>query len=534
MGSRNRSRSLRTTRRLGTVVIAATLAGSVFASTPVQAAQAPQPAPQSTPTLQTPQPGPMPADPAMATNLPTIEDGFGATAAQDDAMTAAARQARSSGKAVVVPALTTETEQVTAKPTGGFALSDNPKPVRTKQHGSWVGVDTTLHATASGSLSPAATAYGTVAFSGGGTGPLVTTTSGAITYALTWPTALPAPHVSGDAAIYPDVLPGVDLQVSATVDGGFSDVLIVKTPAAAKNPALAALTVTTTITGGKVVSTGNGGLTVGAPSAANALDAATPYMWDSNTATPTGKQQPASGTSLNTVPDPSSASHPGMAARTVPVRMHTSRSSLALTPNRQLLTNPSTVFPVYIDPTFNWHPVTGGTPAFDEVKRGEPCTNTSFFDNSTSSADFGDLGVGYNQFNSCFGPMRAYYQFKLPTVIWGAHIGNAGSDPGAIVNVTKDFSQFCGISSTVTMRQTGGIGSRTTWNSQPGAVTTIGSTTLAPSFNGTCGTTEPARSAGFDVTTQIATAARQHASQFTVALVPSSAHEVGWTGQACR
>lgn len=478
-------------------------------------------APAAPPTPAKPQPGPTPAAGHKAVNLPTIEDGFGPTAGENAAMAAASAKARVSGKPVAVPALTTEVQQVVAEPAGGFDLSANPNPVRTKQNGTWQPVNTALHTNANGTVSPAATAYGTVTFSGGGMGPLATTTSGSVTYTVSWPGRLPAPHVSGATATYANVLPGVDLEVSATTTGGFSDVLVVRTAAAAKNPKLASLALRTTSHG--QVTSGAGGLTVSAPHAANTLVAATPFMWDSTTSTrPTaapGRSVLSNGVAVpHITADPSDTSHPGLAARLAQVGLHAGKSSLTLTPDRGLLTDPSAKLPIYIDPTFNWHPTTGGTPAFDEVKHGEPCTNTSFFGNTGSAGDFGALGAGYNQFTSCFGPQRAYYQWKLPTVIWGAHIGNVTGQPGATVNVTKVFSQFCGVSSTDTMRQTGGIGAGTTWNSQPGAISTVGAKTLGPSNNDVC-TGNPQPSAGYDVTSQIAAAAREHSPQFTVALI---------------
>ncbi|MFD0479756.1 hypothetical protein ACFQ0B_75140 [Nonomuraea thailandensis] len=49
---------------------------------------------------------------------------------------------------------------------------------------------------------------------------------------LGWTGALPKPTLSGDTATYPEVMPGVDLQVTADVDG-FSHLLVVKSRAAA-------------------------------------------------------------------------------------------------------------------------------------------------------------------------------------------------------------------------------------------------------------------------------------------------------------
>ena len=80
-----------------------------------------------------------------------------------------------------------------------------------------------------------------------------------------------------------------------------------------------------------------------------------------------------------------------------------------------------------------------GTPAFDEVKQGAPCTNSSFFDDSSLRGDDGNLGVGVNAWTSCFGIMRAYYQWQLPTVIWGAHVSNINTE----VDINETYSATC-------------------------------------------------------------------------------------------
>ncbi len=70
-----------------------------------------------------------------------------------------------------------------------------------------------------------------------------------------WPLgALPTPTVDGSNATYPEVLSGVDLRLTATASG-MSEVLVVKTKAAASNPALANLSLS--IAGAKVSMDGN-------------------------------------------------------------------------------------------------------------------------------------------------------------------------------------------------------------------------------------------------------------------------------------
>ncbi|MFI9274558.1 LamG-like jellyroll fold domain-containing protein [Kitasatospora sp. NPDC052896] len=450
-----------------------------------------------------------PPTPAQPKNLTPMQGGEGSTVAEQEAMAAAAAQAHAAGRPVVVDALTTETQQVVAQPKGGFALTGNPEPVRTKMSGSWRPVDTSLRRNGNGGLSPVATAYGSVSFSDGGNGPLVVTSSGDSRYSVSWPGALPVPAVSGNSATYAEVLPGADLVLSATASGGFSDVLVVKNAQAAKNPALASLKLATQMVGGKVAdSKAQGGVSITGGAGGAVLESGTPVMWDSNTTPLPGSASPSSRSAkagAEVTPDASDAAHPGVAARIALVGAKASATSLTLTPDAKFLTDPSTVFPAFIDPTFNWHPASSNSPAFDEVKQGSPCNGVSLYDNTGSAGDGGQLGVGVNGWSSCQGIMRTYYQWQLPTLIWGADIQSA------TVDATKVYSASCGTTQTVNLHWAGGIGSGTSWNNQPGYGGSISSANFGPACNGSV-------SNGLSVTGPITQAASGHWGQFTAAL----------------
>lgn len=457
-----------------------------------------------------------PATPAQPDNLEPMSDGYGATGAQDAAMQAASATARKTSSPTVVSALTTPTQEVVAQPGGGFRLVENAQPVRTHRHGRWVPVDTSLHRTGGGRLSPAATAYGTVSFSGGGSGPLARSTAGGTTYAVWWNAPLPVPVVHASQATYRDVLPGVDLVVSATVSGGFSEVLVVGSAAAARNPALKKIRLRTRLSNGRdsrspatdrvSVRSAHGGLS---------LDSTTPLMWDSTTAP---SHHVASGAAVGG-PDPSDAGHPGAAARIGPVAATVRPATLTLRPDASMLSAPSTVFPVYIDPTFNWHPTSANSPAFDEVKQGSPCNHVSFYNNTGSAGDYGRLGVGVNSWDSCLGIMRAFYQWSIPKVIWGAHINTA------TVEATEVYSAYCDTSATVTLHATGEIGSGTDWNNKPGYRSYKTGVSFGPSYNPDYCPNNDSVSHGFDVTSPISSRAANHTSVFTAALAEDSAED---------
>ncbi len=451
-------------------------------------------------------PAPAPRTPAQPRGLSMVRDGFGPSSAQRAAMMAASSQARKTGQPVAVAALMTATTMVTAQPGGGFTMSDRTVPVRTRVSGSWVPVDLRLHRNSDGTYSPAATAYGRVRLSGGGRAPLAVTRSGPTAYAVIWPRPLPAPDVAGSTAAYRNVLPGVDLVVSATPAGGFSDVLVVKTPAAARNPALSRLTLATRVTGGRAVpAAAPDGIAVASSADGMVLESATPLMWDSRTKRSLGRRGGVMAA------DPSDAASPGVAARIAIVATRVTRSALSLIPDQQMLASHSTVYPVYLDPTTNWHNTDGGTPAFDETKQGSPCNGVSLYDQTDSAGDNGQLGVGYMGFaGGCEGDMHSYYQWKLPKVLWGSDVHLA------TVNAQEVYSATCASTSyTVDLHQSGTIGSGTDWNNRPGWK---GVHTTA-SFGPAC-TSNPSN--GFTVTSAISSAASGHAASFTAALTEDS------------
>ncbi|MFC9845293.1 DNRLRE domain-containing protein [Streptomyces sp. NPDC060223] len=203
-------------------------------------------------------------------------------------------RARATGKKVEVTALRDESSTTYANPDGTFTLTTYAQPVRAKNaDGQWQDIDTRLVATEQGwatTASPAPVTFssggpGSSGGDGGGgavksglrqasyTGPLqaaytaaddepdtgateedtatptipttwsdlVTLTTGGHELTVSWPGALPEPVITDAQALYQDVLPDVDLLLTAR-DTGFSHVLIVHTPEAAADETLTELT----------------------------------------------------------------------------------------------------------------------------------------------------------------------------------------------------------------------------------------------------------------------------------------------------
>ncbi|MFC4036690.1 LamG-like jellyroll fold domain-containing protein [Streptomyces polygonati] len=453
-------------------------------------------------------------DAPVPENLTPLPSGYGLTPADQDAMRTAAATARRTGVRTAVDSLTTPTDEVLADPSGTFLLDANAQPVRARKSDRWVPVDLRLKQRSDGSWAPAATAYGTVAFSGGGDAPLAVTSSGGTSLALTWPTALPVPAVSGSTATYRSVLPGVDLVMSATADGGLSDVLVIHSAQAARNPALRSLRLGSSVRGGKLAVARDGGLALTDSRGDLVADGATPLAWDSNTVLPGSAQH---NHQAKLAADPSDSGHPGLAARIAPVRVKAAGGSLTLAADPGLLANTSTVWPVYADPSVNWHPVTAGTPMFDEVKQG--CPGNSFVNKTSDLADNGYLGVGYNgwQEGSCYtGDEHAVYQWNLPKSIWGADIHSAE------VDATDIYSASCATTATVNLHWSKGMGSGTDWSNRPGYNSYSTSASFGPAYNPTYCPNNGSTTNGFNVLTPIRSSASAHSSTFTVTLSEDS------------
>ncbi|WUH93303.1 hypothetical protein OG900_26440 [Streptomyces sp. NBC_00433] len=444
---------------------------------------------------------PRPDEPAAPPGVPLAprDDADGLTPAQRRALQAAQDQATAQGRPVTVDALTTETSTTTANPSGTTTYDSTLLPTRVRKNGAWTPVDATLVRNADGTYSPAA-ATGSLRLSGGGTAaPLAVMGSGGEQLAFGWPTALPAPTAAADALTYPDVLPDVDLKVTATTLGGFSEVLVVKTPAAAADPRLGTLALSTRATGVTVKDAGPDGLAAVTAKGEVAFSAPAPLMWDSARAAgaaPARTVAPATRARSAALP---AAASPQPGAHTAALGVRVAAGALTLTPDRKLLTGEDTVYPVYIDPSWNPHPTSGSRQHWAEVQSG--CSTTSNYD----STKYGDPGVGDNTYSGCVGVERSYFQLGIPSGIWGAHIVSA------VINTTETYAAQCDTTSTVNMYLTSAISSKTTWSNKPAAGTRIDSHSFAPA----CTSYVPG---GFTATSTVASAAAGHWSSLTYVL----------------
>jgi hypothetical protein len=402
---------------------------------------------------------------------------------------AAAAQAVSSGEPVTVDAATQAASTLTAEPDGTFVQSIASEPERVQRDGTWVPLDATLQPNSDGTVSPAASTTG-LALSDGGSGPLATMANAGRSLALSWPTTLPTPTISGDQALYPEVLPGVDLKVTANEQGGFSEVLVVKTAQAASDPGLADLTLAASGQGLTVASDAGGNLTATDTTTGTVdFQAAAPLMWDSSTTQPAanGTRSLARTATVKaqdtTAPDTDASAGPALGAQVAQVGVDVTGGDIHLTPDHDLLAGSSTQYPVYIDPT--WVAVT-------KDSTGSTYAQSAYAGTSHWSDTGNDLGVGYQGYSSPTGTEISYYQFSIGTTMGANTIDKAD------LNVVQSYSSDWSCTSyPVTETNVGHISSSTTWDSRPTAYTQTSTHSFTGSNNDGCaGTTKGA----FDVT----------------------------------
>ncbi len=272
------------------------------------------------------------------------------------------------GTRIEVAGRRSETGQLFANPDGTFTVEQHSAPVRVRRaDGSWTAVDTTLRRAADGAPVPVATATD-LRFSPGGSGPFARVAQGGKSLALALPWSLPAPVLDGAGATYREVLPGVDLIVTAQ-PAGFSQVLVVRTRQAAANPALSTLRFQVQATGLAVRSRAGGFVAVDA-AGATVFTSPAPLMWDSagdGAPRAINGAEPASAAGGLRRPD-----WPIEGDRTARMPVAVSKTpgggtEVALVPDRALLDDPGTEFPVYLDPSVTaprneWAMISSGFP----------------------------------------------------------------------------------------------------------------------------------------------------------------------------
>ena len=446
---------------------------------------------------------------------------------------AASAQAKSTGRPVTIDSMTTQTSITEALPNGSIQTTTNTLPVRVKKNSVWTAVSAALTANGDGTYSPAATPSG-LKISSGGNGPLATMTDpGGHTLSWTFPFTLPKPAVSGDTATYANVLSGVDLQVTTTDQGGFSDLLIVKNAAAAANPALASINLATATRGLTLNTDSAGNITATAANGAVSFQAPTPRMWDS--ATTPGASAPvrrALASSRDGAANPAgsaSLSVPGPGAHITVIPLTHHGSTVTLSPPASALTGSGLTFPLIIDPAVN--PASSGTNGYTMVQKA--CPTATYWNNPVSNGE----RIGYNSpywGGGCNDVMRAFYNIDTSNLNSSMVVSKAT----LLTSEVYGADETCSNTWPVTLNWTGGINSGTDWNNQPSVIQNLGTQNPKTAW---CGTQD----VNFDVTSVMKTTASNNYKTFTFGLFgdeaalndestcsPSSAHNCGFMGFA--
>ncbi|MGW7244409.1 LamG-like jellyroll fold domain-containing protein [Streptomyces sp. NPDC054804] len=438
-------------------------------------------------------------------------------------------KARATGKPVQATADTTGSSTLTANPNGTLTLRQTIAPVRKLVHGRWKDLDPTLVRQADGTISPKVATSSLTLSDGNKGAPLATMRAGSGSLAVSLPAAftLRTPALSGPTATYHDVLPGIDLAVTAQDTGGFSEVLVVKNATAAANPALTDLNLTTKAMGVSLASDTAGDITARDHAGRTVFSATAPTMWDSSrpAANTPKTTDPHTGLTVDRhsgVPLASSPAAPGDAARKASLKAAYHRGHISLSPAATLLRGKHTAYPVYIDPTFVPSGQTDTVQAWAFVDSEWP--DTSFYKPAASTP--GPLHVGYTDWTSDVSTNRALFQTSIHSSIWGAQDVLSSN-----ISFYENWSASC-TKEEVDLWHTGSISSSTTWNNTHSSsdpdkkfwFSKLDTQTVAHGWSG-CGPEDVT----FDITSLMRSAAKGRWSQATFGLrAADEGNDLAW------
>lgn len=427
----------------------------------------------------------------------------------------ALQRATSTGKAVPVDGSTTATDALTANPDGTFTMTRAALPVRKMVSGAWTNLDATLVHGPDGGIHPANSTYG-LTLSSGGSGPLAVMNNTGHSLAVSAPMTLPTPTLSGDTATYPDVLPGVDLEIHADTQGGFRHVFVIHNAAAAANPALKTITMGVQASGVTVTADAGHNLAASDSHGHTVFAAPAPHMWDSATpgtatssSAKTGAKAPAviAGSSATaTSPKPNVGASPnGGSAHDAPVGVTLESGAMVLTPDKTMLTAANTVYPVYVDP--GWSSLGSSKSGWATV--AEPYPTSKYWDDTPDPEGLMQAG------NS--GSMWSHTLINMPiktSTLADATINNA------TFNITEVYAYSCTASKLNIYAPSQTLtSSNAYWNAWDGKLgSAIDSATVAYGYNSSC----PAHGIGFDVTTAIKAAVKAGKTTQTFGLAGAS------------
>nr|WSW69201.1 LamG domain-containing protein [Streptomyces sp. NBC_00995] len=376
--------------------------------------------------------------------------------------------AKAQGDRVEVTGERDEHRTVYANPDGfTFTLAQSIVPVRVKKAGgAWQKPDPALEFRADGSVGPRAAAV-EMTFSGGGDQALVKIADHGRSLELGWRASLPVPELDGASALYREVLPDVDLKLTATAES-FQQVLVVRTAEAAADPELKKLTFALDAKRLKVVKGPAGNLTALDDEGRTVFRAPPARMWDSAgssadvpLASPVRSAAglPAAAAAVRrdeaeTGPS-GSGLEPGQGDNVARMKVQLAAGALSVVPDTDMLARTDTsAFPLFIDPNVTWgesertllrsdgYESYGWSNGDDNVGKGVGKCGTwnGYY-----------CGPGYTQ--------RLYFEFS-PANLKGKNILDA------TFQLTEPWAFQCS-PRWVDLARTNNISSSTTWSSKP-------------------------------------------------------------------
>ncbi|MFJ7154622.1 FG-GAP-like repeat-containing protein [Streptomyces sp. NPDC101118] len=410
----------------------------------------------------------------------------------------------------------TESDAVFANPDGTLTLEQSIVPVRVRRNGRLVPVDPALERRGDGRVAPRASTS-SMSFSGGGDTVFATLRRGGRELSLSWHDKLPRPNITGSTATYPNVMPGVDLTVTAA-GSSFSHALVVKNAQAARSSALSAVTFGVRTKGLQLKSRPDGGIEAVNPNGTATFTAPRPVMWDSSESAAPGTA--ASAGKRTTLPLAQALKGAADGARQSALGVRLTAGALTLAPDQKMLTDPGTVFPVVIDPV--WDDSFENAWALAYKHTAIPGSESTVYANGGTLSDYARVGRANDTQRG--GEVQANSYFRIPTAKFrGKQIVEAK------LRIKQEYSgSWSCKSGEVLVRDIGAtLPGGITWNNQPAWRDTVDSSHV--SFGGRdC----PAGSSGlveFDVASMMGKAARLKWTSWSFALTAkSNTIDVSW------
>lgn len=246
----------------------------------------------------------------------------------------------------------TQTARVFANPDGTWTADSTTEPAYVQDaQGEWHDVDPTL-VERDGEWEPEYAATDLV-LSPGGDKTFASVTQDGQRVDWGWPATLPAPVIDGNVATYPNAVPGGgDLVVTATATGFSHDIVLHHPPQAVDSDTDPSWTIPIATHGADLDTTDDGGLAITDPGHDDKqiATAEPPVMYD---AAGLKSGQDITDPALDPSVDPTTNAAP---LETTVGQNAAGTPTVTLTADKNFLTDPNTVYPVVIDPTFTTTP----------------------------------------------------------------------------------------------------------------------------------------------------------------------------------